>query len=83
MSADLQLLLESTLTCPQCGVSNRERMPTDACLFFYECTGCSILLRPLPGHCCVFCSYGAIKCPPMQQQGECCGSECTTSAPTP
>jgi len=47
-------------------------MPTDSCLFFYECTRCQILLKPKPGDCCVFCSYGSVKCPPMQQQGSCC-----------
>jgi hypothetical protein len=29
------------------------------------------LLRPKPGDCCVFCSYGDMKCPPMQGGG--CG----------
>jgi len=65
-------VLESVLTCPHCGHARRERMPTDACQFFYACERCHAVLRPLPGHCCVFCSYGSVKCPPMQQQG-CCG----------
>jgi hypothetical protein len=43
-------------------------MPTNACQFFYECTGCGTLLRSKPTHCCVFCSYGSIPCPPVQQQ---------------
>jgi len=33
---------------------------------FYECTGCGHLLRPNPGDCCVFCSFGSEKCPPQQ-----------------
>lgn len=41
-------------------------MPTDACLYFYECGQCHTLLRPKPGDCCVFCSYGSVKCPPQQ-----------------
>jgi hypothetical protein len=40
-------------------------MPTDACQFFYECSNCKTLLRPKPGDCCVFCSYGSVKCPPL------------------
>ena len=59
-------LLESTITCPYCGERRTERMPTDACLFFYECARCKARLRPKPGDCCVFCSYGSVKCPPMQ-----------------
>jgi hypothetical protein len=67
-----ELVLESVLTCPQCGHTARETMPTDACQFFYECTACKTVLRPKPGDCCVFCSYGTVKCPPMQSHG-CCG----------
>ena len=29
--------LQSTLTCPHCGHSSKETMPTDACRFFYDC----------------------------------------------
>jgi len=44
-------------------------MPADACQFFYECSGCGAVLRPLPGDCCVFCSYGTVKCPPKRAAG--------------
>jgi len=64
--------LESVLTCPRCGSARRETMPTDACQFFYECSGCGALLRPKAGDCCVFCSYGSAKCPPAQGRGSCC-----------
>jgi hypothetical protein len=60
------MTLESTLTCPQCGQSSVEQMPTDACLFFYDCAHCSLRLKPKPGDCCVFCSYGSVPCPPVQ-----------------
>jgi hypothetical protein len=70
MSAEI---LESILTCPHCGFAKREPMATDACQFFYECTNCKTLLRPEPGDCCVFCSFGSVKCPPRQQQSVCCG----------
>ncbi len=73
-------VLTSTLTCPQCGHRATETMPTDACQYFYECHGCGTLLRPLPGDCCVFCSYGTVPCPPIQatpgggrEIGCCCG----------
>jgi hypothetical protein len=67
-------VLESVLTCPQCGFAASEVMPTDACQFFYECRRCHVVLRPRPGDCCVFCSYGSVKCPPMQQQDGCCAA---------
>jgi len=66
------VVLRSTLTCPHCGFRKEETMPTDACQYFYECTRCKVLLRPRAGDCCVFCSYGSVKCPPIQQQGGCC-----------
>ena len=61
--------LTSVVTCPRCGHAKTETMPTDACLFFYECEGCKTLLQPKPGDCCVFCSYGTVPCPPIQAQG--------------
>jgi hypothetical protein len=69
-----ELRLTSTIVCPHCGRSAVETMPTDACQFFYDCRFCGALLRPKPGDCCVFCSYGSIPCPPVQLAGKgCCG----------
>ena len=59
--------LISTLTCPQCGKASTETMPTDACQYFYDCRHCGAVLKPLPGDCCVFCSYGDMPCPPIQE----------------
>jgi hypothetical protein len=70
-------ILESTVTCPVCGFMSVEIMPTDACVFFHECAGCRTRLRPQPGDCCIFCSYGSVKCPPMQQSQSCCGGPAT------
>jgi len=69
-----ETILESELTCPTCGHRQIELMPTDACIYFHECTGCGTLLRPKPGDCCVFCSYGSAPCPPVQAAQPCCGS---------
>jgi hypothetical protein len=66
-------ILESTLTCPHCGYTSVELMPPDACIFFHECAGCHAHLSPNAGDCCVFCSFGSVKCPPMQQ-ASCCGA---------
>lgn len=59
--------LRSKITCPKCGHIEIETMPTDACQFFYECKGCGELLRPIQGDCCVFCSFGTVACPPVQE----------------
>ncbi len=56
----------SVITCPECAFQQEEEMPADACLFYYDCKGCGALLKPRAGDCCVFCSYGSLKCPPEQ-----------------
>ena len=72
---DVPINLSSTIRCPLCGHVKTETMPTDSCTYFYECEGCKELLKPLSGHCCVFCSYGTVQCPPVQADGpdSCCG----------
>lgn len=67
--------LFSTITCPTCQHQSRERMPEDACTWFYTCAGCGERLKPKPGDCCVFCSYGDVPCPPIQASSDCCGTK--------
>ncbi|WP_143310937.1 GDCCVxC domain-containing (seleno)protein [Chitinophaga vietnamensis] len=59
--------LQSVITCPHCGHQQEETMPVGACVYFYECGHCHVRLQPKTGDCCVFCSYGSVKCPPVQQ----------------
>ncbi len=66
------LTLVSKIKCPQCGFEKEETMPTNACQYYYECAGCGVLIKPLSGDCCVFCSFGTVKCPPIQQNKACC-----------
>jgi hypothetical protein len=61
-----RVVLDSVITCPHCSVAKMERMPVDACQIVYACTGCGVILRPRPGACCIFCSYGSIPCPSVQ-----------------
>ncbi len=67
------IIPESVLTCPHCGCAKRETMPVNACQFFYKCSQCKALLNPRPGDCCVFCSIGSVRCPPVQLEHGCCG----------
>jgi transcription elongation factor Elf1 len=67
MTSPKEPQLLSTITCPHCGHKELETMPTDACQFFYDCKGCDVLLKPKVGDCCVFCSFGNIPCPPIQE----------------
>ena len=61
--------LEARLTCPICGGVSQATMPTDACQYFYDCPHCGAVLKPKPGDCCVFCSFGDAPCPPKQLAG--------------
>ncbi len=67
-----EFLPRSTLSCPQCCHRSTDTMPTDACQYFYDCKGCGAVLKPHAGDCCVYCSYGDVKCPPIQM-GDGCG----------
>lgn len=67
-----ETVLNSTITFPQCGHHKEEAMPTAACQYFYECENCNAMLKPKLGDCCVFCSYGSVKYPPIQKDLSCC-----------
>jgi len=56
----------ATIACPHCGHAEMEALPADRCLFFYECPGCKLTLKPKLGDCCVFCSYADRPCPTRQ-----------------
>ena len=66
------IILESEISCPECGHRETETMPTDACQWYYDCKACGALLKPKKGDCCVFCSYGSVACPPIQQGDRSC-----------
>ena len=66
---DIQL--QSTITCPQCHQKGTEQMPTNYCQYIWECPNCKNKLKPKEEDCCVYCSYGSVKCPSIQK-GSCC-----------
>ncbi|PSQ84949.1 MAG: hypothetical protein BRD40_00730 [Bacteroidetes bacterium QS_1_65_9] len=68
-SAASDVDLTSTITCPSCHAATEATMPTGRCQFFWDCPACEAVLRPKEGDCCVFCSYGSVPCPSMQQSG--------------
>jgi hypothetical protein len=69
---DNSVELISIITCPECSHVESETMPTNACQWFYDCKGCGVLLKPKTGDCCVYCSYGTVACPPIQEGDACC-----------
>ena len=59
--------MQSTLTCPKCQHQSTEVMQENACKVFHKCNSCSEMVKPKEKECCVFCSYGSIKCPSKQK----------------
>jgi hypothetical protein len=53
-------------------VSGDRNYANGPCVAFYDCKGCGETLKPLSGSCCVFCSYGSVPCPPIQEGVEPC-----------
>jgi hypothetical protein len=66
----MNIQLQSIITCPGCGHAVEETMPLDYCQFLYQCPTCGVVLRPKPGDCCVFCSYGSVRCPSKQDTAQ-------------
>lgn len=58
----------SDITCPNCGHTEIEILPTDQCLIKYDCKHCEETLTPQGDDCCVFCSYGNHECPSIQKK---------------
>lgn len=57
----------STITCLSCGDNSMETMEEDSCRYFWTCPNCGENVQPISGDCCVFCSYGDVSCPTVQQ----------------
>ena len=68
----MEIQLKSEIVCPDCGHKKVEDMPTNACQFFYECEKCKTILKPIKAYCSVYCSYGTVPCPPIQENKSCC-----------
>ncbi|MBK7105523.1 MAG: hypothetical protein IPH62_09585 [Ignavibacteriae bacterium] len=60
------VITKSKVKCSFCGFAKEEDMPLNVCVHFYECTQCGKMLKPKKSECCIFCSYGSIKCPQKQ-----------------
>ena len=65
---EIELPIQSIINCPFCGFKKEEEIPVNACQYFYKCTNCGRILKPTEGDCCVFCSYGTVKCPTFQEK---------------
>lgn len=70
------MVLDSILTCPECGHKTKEEMLENSCQYSYRCSSCNKLIVAKEGECCIFCSYGDYPCPKAQiTASSCCGND--------
>ena len=67
----MNTILFSVITCPFCKHKESETMSSNSCEYLYTCKRCDKLLKAKKGDCCVYCSYGTIPYPPIQEEQDC------------
>lgn len=63
-----KLVRNTNLTCPFCGFREKLEIPADYCLISHRCGNCKMHIKPTPGDCCIFCSFGDVLCISKQQE---------------
>jgi phage terminase large subunit GpA-like protein len=62
----LEVLNKNSLSCPECGENQRVDMLDADYSFAYQCNSCNSIIEKKENSCCVYCSYGEVKCPTQQ-----------------
>jgi len=57
----------TTISCPVCKFKSEVQMDPEEPLQFYFCEECGARLKPKPGDCCVYKSYGSVPCVATQK----------------
>jgi hypothetical protein len=60
------VLGKNALTCPDCGSKQNVEMLESGYSYAYQCDSCSEIIEKKHESCCVYCSYGEVKCPEEQ-----------------
>lgn len=63
----MHIELHSVVKCPECGAFQMEEMPEEALVLAWECPGCGRVIRAAEGACCIYCSWGSVRCPRAQR----------------
>lgn len=62
----IEVLSKNELTCPECGTQQAAEMLDSGHSYAYQCDGCKEIIEKKEESCCVYCSYGEVKCPSQQ-----------------
>ncbi len=61
-----EILSKNMLTCPECASQQTAEMLDTGHSYAYQCDHCSEIIEKKEDSCCVYCSYGEVKCPSQQ-----------------
>jgi hypothetical protein len=62
-------MLVILIKCPHSGKEHKAPMPSSGRKMAMSCPHCNKIMFKKQDSCCVFCSYGIIKCPVEQEKG--------------
>lgn len=61
-----EVLSKNQLTCPECASQQSAEMLDTGHSYAYQCDNCLEIIEKKEDSCCVYCSYGEVKCPTQQ-----------------
>jgi len=64
----MEVLYRNNLSCPECGEKQKSEMLDEDYSYAYQCNGCASIIEKKENDCCVYCSYGEVKCPSQQMK---------------
>ena len=62
----MEVLYKNCLVCPECGAKQKVEMLETGYSYAYQCDSCLEIIEKKEDDCCVYCSYGEVKCPSEQ-----------------
>ena len=67
LSAMTITILQTIMKCPNCRTTETVTMDPKIPGDFFTCKECEKTHEPRLGDCCVYCSYGSVNCPAVQE----------------
>lgn len=62
-----QVSFKTRITCRNCGATEDITMHSSLPERSFTCKKCTTVLLAHSDECCVYCSYGSVQCPPVQE----------------
>jgi hypothetical protein len=62
-----EIIITTVICCPVCKFKSELRMIPNESKVFHFCEECGAKLKPRPGDCCVYKSFGTVPCVSVQE----------------